>query len=148
VIPALGQVVAGSIFDDPSLLGLRRESDGRVWCHPLTQRTSVDRVYAGGDVVTGPATAVEAMAQGRRAALSMCGDLAPELLHRSLRLADRRIRKAFSGHRETPEEKIREEMPRRPVRLRPANLKEVEEGFREAGACREAKRCLQCHREL
>jgi NADPH-dependent glutamate synthase beta subunit-like oxidoreductase len=148
VVPALGQRVAGSLFEDPALRGLRRELDGRVWVDPKTQRTSIERVYAGGDASSGPSTAVAAMAQGRRAALALWADLAPGPGPRGLRLVDRRIRKPFPGHRETPEEKIREEMPRLSLRLRGGTFREVEEGFREGAACREAGRCLQCHREL
>lgn len=148
VVPALGQRVAGSLFDDPALGALRRETDGRVWVDPTTQRTSVDRVYAGGDAVSGPATAVAAMAQGRRAAIALWAALGAGSPERGRRLVDRRLRKPFPGHRETPEAKIREEMPRVSLRLRGGSFREVEEGFREAAACREAGRCLQCHREL
>lgn len=148
VIPALGQQVGGGVFDDPALSGLRREADGRVWCDPDTQQTSVVGVYGGGDAVTGPATAVHAMAQGRRAALGIGARLVPALLRKGPRLADRCVRRRFPGHCETPEEKIREEMPTRSVRSRLGRRCEVEEGFREGAAVREAGRCLQCHREL
>lgn len=147
VIPALGQRVAGEIFEDPVLAGLRRDSDGAVWADPRTQQTSLPRVYAGGDAVSGPATAVQAMAQGRRAALAIFGDHAAAEVPRT-RLTDRRVRKPFPGHRETPEARIREEMPKLTLRSRKGSFREVEEGYREASACREAGRCLQCHREL
>ncbi len=147
VIPALGQRVDGPLFQDPALAGLERTGDGRIRVAPDSQRTNLDRVYAGGDVVTGPATAVRAMADGRRAALAIyaaragTGGPAP-------RYRDRRVRKPFRGHRETPQARIREEMPKLGLRLRRESLQEVEEGFREPAACREAGRCLQCHREL
>jgi formate dehydrogenase major subunit len=147
VIPALGQRVAGSVFDDPALAGLRRGPGGAVWADPRTQQTSLPRIYAGGDAVSGPAAAVHAMAQGRRAALAIFGDHAASEVPRT-RLADRRVRKPFAGHRETPEAKIREEMPKLTLRSRKGSFREVEEGYREASACREAGRCLQCHREL
>jgi len=147
VVPALGQRVGGDLLTDPRLAGLRRNADGTVWADPVTQRTSVERVYAGGDAVSGPATAVQAMAQGRRAALAIFADLAPgEVPH--TRLTDRRLRQPFRGHRETPQARIREEMPKLTLRARKGNSREVEEGFREASACREVGRCLQCHREL
>ncbi len=38
-------------------------------------RTSLERVYAGGDIVTGAATVISAMAAGKRAAQSICEDL-------------------------------------------------------------------------
>jgi hypothetical protein len=49
---------------------------------------------------------------------------------------------------ETPQEKIREEMRCTPLRGRCNGFGEVEEGFYGGQALREAKRCLQCHREL
>jgi len=147
VVPALGQTAAGGLLDDPALADLRRNADGTVWVENRTQRTSRAAVYAGGDMVTGAATAVQAMAQGRRAALAIFADLALDQVP-NLRLTDRRLRQPFRGHRETPQAKIREEMPRLTLRARKGTFREVEEGFREAGACREAGRCLQCHREL
>jgi NADPH-dependent glutamate synthase beta subunit-like oxidoreductase len=147
VIPALGQQVCGGVLDDPYLAALRRESDGRIWVKPGTQRTSLDRVYAGGDAVSGPATAVQAMAQGRTAALALYAALARDEI-RSSWLTDRRLRNPLPAHHETPQAKIREEMPQLSVRARAGNLREVEEGMREPGACREAGRCLQCDREL
>lgn len=147
VIPALGQRVEGEVFEDPALKGLRRQAGGTVWADPRTQQTSIPRVYAGGDAVSGPATAVLAMAQGRRAALAIFGEHAAAEVPRT-RLTDRRLRKPFPGHRETPEARIREEMPKLTLRSRKGSFREVEEGYREASACREAGRCLQCHREL
>jgi len=147
VIQALGQSVHSDLFADPALAGLRRETDGRVWADPVYQRTSLAGLYAGGDAVSGAATAVQAMAQGRRAALAIFGDLAPEQVPPS-RLADRLLRRPFSRHVETPQARLREEMPKLGLRARKGSVREVEEGLREEGACREAGRCLQCHREL
>jgi NADPH-dependent glutamate synthase beta subunit-like oxidoreductase len=147
VVPALGQAVGGGLLSDPALADLGRNEDGTLWVDHKTQRTTRERVYAGGDVVSGAGTAVEAMAQGRKAALAIFADLAAAQLP-NLRLSDRRLRHRFGGHRESPQAKIREEMPRLTLRSRTGNFREVEEGFREAAACREAGRCLQCHREL
>lgn len=147
VIPCLGQNVQSKIFDDPALKGLRRDRSGRVAAHPLTRHTSVRRLYAGGDMVRGAQTAIAAIADGRAAALSIYGDLKPGEL-KSFTWRNLRLRKPFAGHVETPQEKIREEMRCTPLRGRTANLAEVEEGFYGGQALREAKRCLQCHREL
>ncbi len=147
VVPALGQTVGGALFGDPALAGLRREADGRVWTEPRRQRTNLPKVYAGGDAVAGAATAVEAMAQGRRAALTIYGDLCPGQVPLT-RLADRRLPKPLPAHRETPQARIREEMPKVSTRGRRSHCREVEEGFREAAAHREAARCLQCQRDL
>jgi glutamate synthase (NADPH/NADH) small chain len=41
-----------------------------------TQKTSLDRVYAGGDIVLGAATVILAMGEGRRAAAAVNGLIA------------------------------------------------------------------------
>jgi heterodisulfide reductase subunit A len=45
--------------------------DGTVWTDPVTMETSMKGVFAGGDVVTGPATIIEAICAGKRAARSI-----------------------------------------------------------------------------
>ena len=44
---------------------------GTVWTDPVTMETSVNGVFAGGDVVTGPATVIEAIVGGKHAAESI-----------------------------------------------------------------------------
>jgi len=147
VIPALGQRVGGACFDDPLLASLAREKDGRIKIAPKTYKTNIPGIYSGGDSVAGPATAVLAMAHGRQAALNIYADFFKGK-RRVARLVDRMKRKPFPGHRETSEAKIREDMRKLSLSERKGNFKEVEEGLREVEACREAGRCLQCHREL
>jgi NADPH-dependent glutamate synthase beta subunit-like oxidoreductase len=45
--------------------------DGTVWVDPITMETSLQGVFAGGDVVTGPATVIQAILAGKRAAESI-----------------------------------------------------------------------------
>ena len=45
--------------------------NGTVWVNPVTMETSFKGVFAGGDVVSGPATVIEAIAAGKRAAESI-----------------------------------------------------------------------------
>jgi NADPH-dependent glutamate synthase beta subunit-like oxidoreductase len=45
--------------------------DGTVWVNPITMETSLQGVFAGGDVVTGPATVIQAILAGKRAAESI-----------------------------------------------------------------------------
>jgi NADPH-dependent glutamate synthase beta subunit-like oxidoreductase/CO/xanthine dehydrogenase FAD-binding subunit len=73
VILAVGQRV-----DAPALeaAGLPL-TGGRLAADPLTQRTGVEGVFAGGDVATGPATVIAAMAAGRRAAEAIDAELRP-----------------------------------------------------------------------
>ena len=68
--------VIAAIGQDQNLLGLENTSIGSIkltkWngieADPESFQTSVPGVFAGGDVVTGPATVVEAIAAGRKAA--------------------------------------------------------------------------------
>jgi NADPH-dependent glutamate synthase beta subunit-like oxidoreductase len=71
--------VISAIGQDQNLLGLGNKSYGAIKltkgngidADPETFKTSVAGVFAGGDVVTGPATAVEAIAAGRKTAAAI-----------------------------------------------------------------------------
>ena len=45
--------------------------DGTVWVNPITMETSMPGVFAGGDAATGPASVIEAIRDGKRAAESI-----------------------------------------------------------------------------
>jgi heterodisulfide reductase subunit A2 len=66
LIPAIGQVPDVSGIDTVS--GLEITADNRVRVDAHTFETGLPGVFAGGDLVLGPATVVEAIAQGREAA--------------------------------------------------------------------------------
>jgi len=51
--------------------GLEVNDRGNIVADPATGRTSRDRIWAGGDIVTGAATVILAMGAGRKAALDM-----------------------------------------------------------------------------
>ena len=76
--------VISAIGQDQNLLGLENKSFGAIKltkgnsidADSTTFQTSVAGVFAGGDVVTGPATAVEAIAAGRKAAATIDAYLA------------------------------------------------------------------------
>ncbi len=51
--------------------GIEVNEDGTVWVNPITMETSLQGVFAGGDVVTGPATVIEAIRAGKCAAESV-----------------------------------------------------------------------------
>jgi NADPH-dependent glutamate synthase beta subunit-like oxidoreductase len=67
VILAIGEI--------PDLRFLPKEielnNDGTVWVNPITMETSLLGVFAGGDAVTGPASVIEAIRDGKRAAESI-----------------------------------------------------------------------------
>jgi NADPH-dependent glutamate synthase beta subunit-like oxidoreductase/Pyruvate/2-oxoacid:ferredoxin oxidoreductase delta subunit len=69
VIPALGQLTEASCI--PKLLQDEKARVPMITTDPLTLETRVPGVFAGGDVATGPASIIEAVGQGKRAAASI-----------------------------------------------------------------------------
>jgi glutamate synthase (NADPH/NADH) small chain len=55
--------------------GLAINNRGYIIADPETGRTNLPGVYAGGDIVTGAATVIEAMGAGRRAAAAIDEEL-------------------------------------------------------------------------
>jgi NADPH-dependent glutamate synthase beta subunit-like oxidoreductase len=66
VISAVGQRV-----DSKGLRGLDTQKDGTIRVDPETGATSVEGVFAGGDAVTGPGWAIDAIAAGKKGAVSI-----------------------------------------------------------------------------
>jgi NADPH-dependent glutamate synthase beta subunit-like oxidoreductase len=64
-----------AIGETPSVGFLPKEvelnEDGTIWVNPITMETSLQGVFAGGDVVSGPASVIEAIRDGKRAAESI-----------------------------------------------------------------------------
>jgi len=124
--------------------GVEATDWGTIVADEETCATPLEGVFAGGDGVSGPASAIEAMAAGRRAA---------ESIHRYLRGEDLREGRRFEWPR--PEE-IQVPIPRDVVYAgrecgchlgveeRCATFEEVELGLTEGQAVAEAKRCLSC----
>jgi NADPH-dependent glutamate synthase beta subunit-like oxidoreductase len=67
VILAIGETPDVEFLPKEITLG---ESD-TIWVDPITMETSLKGVFAGGDAVTGPATVIEAILAGKRAAGSI-----------------------------------------------------------------------------
>ena len=115
---------------------------GRIVIDPDTLATTAPGIYAGGDAAFGPRIAINAVADGKRAARS---------IDESLR---GRARPEFDGtveidvhsryERTLDFESIpRQKPPTRPISRR-IGIAEVEECFGEAEARREGSRCLRC----
>ena len=66
IIVAIGQRV-----DPRGLKGFDTNRDGTIRVDPSTGETSVKGVFAGGDMVTGPGWAIDAIASGKKAAESI-----------------------------------------------------------------------------
>jgi len=142
VIPALGQMP-----EIPAEFGIETGRRGVVQVDPDTLRTSREKVFAGGDAVSGAATVIEAIASGRRAASSIDrylggnGIIDEELIPPEENNPFLGRCEGFSGlQRETPNTL--------PMEKRLSTFKEVECPLDEEAAMREAKRCLRCDLRL
>jgi NADPH-dependent glutamate synthase beta subunit-like oxidoreductase len=118
---------------------------------PETFRTSRPGVFAGGDLVTGPNTVVDAVASGKIAAASMDQHLRGEEIRRvySITRPSAYIKPCELTEQES-EDLARAERPEMPVlspEKRKYNLKEVHLGLTEKQAVTEARRCLRCELE-
>jgi NADPH-dependent glutamate synthase beta subunit-like oxidoreductase len=64
-----------AIGEAPDLTFLPKDvelnEDGTVWVNPITMETTLKGVFAGGDAVSGPASVIEAIRDGKRAATSI-----------------------------------------------------------------------------
>lgn len=103
-------------------------------------------VYAGGDVALGPATATEAMAHGKKAALGIHEYLIGET-QVSIRKKRERMRGAPSegglvGEQPTATLRTRIPIKKLPPKERKHNFNEIEFGYTQEEAVQEAKRCL------
>jgi len=110
--------------------------------NPYTLETKKKGVFAGGDVVTGPKTVIEAMAHGKQAAAAIAaylqGEEIPSFIEPDL--------KDNSYNPIDPHEPTitRAPVPTLPVTERINNFKESNLSMDEETAQREAARCLDC----
>jgi hypothetical protein len=113
--------------------------------------TSAEGIFGAGDAVSGPATVIEAIAQGERAAIAADRYLRGEPLDSTILVGHappcpEQTSESQDGEEGDVEERPREVVPCLDARARAGNFKEVEIGFDEAAAKREAGRCLHCDR--
>ncbi len=112
---------------------------------PETLVTSNDKIFAAGDVVTGPSTIADSMAQGQRAAESVMRYLEGKPLKKEYQLAQ--PSKFVEPVKLTPDQYAalkRPKMPRLSVDARRGNFNLVETGYSEEMARNEALRCQRC----
>jgi NADH-quinone oxidoreductase subunit F len=146
-------ILAISQEPDVSLLvgenGLKVSSWSTLEVDPETLLTSVEGVFAGGDVVSGPNTVTAAMSHGKIAAQMIDKFVCGEPLERKYEVTRPAARvEAVELSEEETHSLKRPEMPSIPIDQRTSSFKEVELGFGEAAAIAEAKRCLRCDLEV
>jgi len=112
---------------------------------PLTLRSRREKVFASGDLTSGPRSAIEAMAQGREAAVSIDRFLRGETLRWGRAYWDGTCITDFPVDRSGAIVRPRATVPRLPVQSRDA-LNEIEKALGTKEAREEAERCLNCGR--
>ena len=143
IIAAIGQYP-----EIPGQFDLAIGKGNVIQVDPDNLATSREGVFAGGDVISGPASVIEAIATGRKAAssidkflggdgdISECGIKGPAA-------------QSYTGKREEGFADLkRVVMPTLPLSERHDGFHEIELGFSDDQAVNEAKRCLQCDLEL
>lgn len=174
VIPAIGQTTDLSVLGSSG--GVKSTRRGTIEVNQATLATSEEGVFAGGDCVTGPATLVEALAAGNRAAHVIDRYLRGESLEHSdqdnieeifdklgVYNRDEDVESATGRERAPlhhqpvcildPQSDVgaiggrrRAHQVARPVDERVRDFDEVELGFEPRTAVLEAERCIRCYR--
>jgi NADPH-dependent glutamate synthase beta subunit-like oxidoreductase len=153
------ELIPGSEFTvkvDAVITALGQESD---WCcltpecactltdwgtmkvDPLTLQSEDPDIFTGGDAARGPKTVIEAIADGRQAAISIDRYLGGQ----SLRLArDIQLKAIEEPQRGKYDRAARAQMPHLDPKKRAKNFSEVQKGLTKRVTVQEAKRCISC----
>jgi heterodisulfide reductase subunit A-like polyferredoxin len=140
IIPAIGQAPDLSPFKG---MEIETTPQGMIKVDPITLQTSKKGVFAGGDAVSGPWIAIEAVAAGKEAAVSIDRYLREKDLgegRQKPELKKARYEEIYQGQSKAP----RARMETIPLEERRRTFSEVKTGFGEEEAKREALRCLNC----
>jgi NADPH-dependent glutamate synthase beta subunit-like oxidoreductase len=133
-----------AIGESTDLSILPREMKTRndhIVVEPVTLETNLPGVFAAGVAVSGPGSVVEAIASGKKAAVSIDRYLRGEDL-KAGRQAEAKVVK--KPPREGVEKRPRQAIPLLPVDQRKSNFNEIKMGFDRDRAEREERRCMAC----
>ncbi len=149
IIPAIGEKPDLSLIEGKPI---NITKQGTVEIDPSSCQTNQPEVFAGGDCVTGPATLIEAIAAGNRAARSIDQYLQSGKVTSPVEytienwLHDVALNRQRDGNivakqpRQSPEQL--------PIPDRVLNFDEVEQPLTYEAAVKEAERCLRCYRVM
>ena len=143
IIPAIGQYVDQSCMEKLNEIEWTRR--GTIHVNMANMTTSQPDVFAVGDAVTGPATVIEAIGGGKRAANAidryLSGLPQPKMPPVPVRRANTDFIEISAG---TKMALKRPEMPLLNIERRRTTYQQVELGYSENMAREEARRCLRC----
>jgi NADPH-dependent glutamate synthase beta subunit-like oxidoreductase len=136
VILAIGQKIDNR-FLDPTLF-----NSAGVRFDPITLQSAKAKILVAGDLSKGPKSIVEAMAQGKEAALTVKRLLTGEDLYYE-RGNGKPLEMQFEPDWARAKKQARLSMPQIPLSRR-KGFQEVAKGYSQADALAEAERCLNC----
>lgn len=142
VILAIGQRAELSFLSPED--GVEITPQGTVRINVDTLATTAPGVFAGGDAAFGPRNLIEAVANGKQAALSIDGYLRGFTPVWSTRMKFRQLRSTTYRMPTGYELAARTTPPSIPTERR-TGLQEVEQQFSAQQAREQAERCLHCH---
>ncbi len=120
---------------------------GRVIVDEKSLQTSVKGVYAGGDLVSGPASVIEAIQMGRIAASSIDKLMGGNgVIEQSL--IDKDEVSSYLGREEGFADRKRVEIQKQPVKDRIPGFSQVEYCLTKDEVVKESERCLKCQLRL
>jgi NADH-quinone oxidoreductase subunit F len=138
VIVAIGEKVDSKFLEE---FGVEINKNTTVKVDSVSLKTSLSNVYAGGDLTAGPATAVEAMADGKKAAKAIDRELMgkgrfAQLFTTTIEYNDRVPTEVF--------DEGKQDGKKLSVSQRRNNFKEVSLGLTKPQVAIETQRCLRC----
>jgi len=142
IIPAIGQEPDLSFLGEES--GVKASKWNFIEVDPDTLQTNVRGIFAGGDVVSGPASVIEAIAAGQKAAVVIDNYLRRDELTKGQKVPKPRMLIDLIEMTEEMETYQRPAVPTLSIEERRKGFKEAELSFEENTAVCEAKRCLRC----
>jgi NADPH-dependent glutamate synthase beta subunit-like oxidoreductase len=114
---------------------------GTMRVDPLTLQSEDPDLFAGGDAARGPKTVIEAIADGRQAAISIDRYLSGQNLRLGRDIQLKAIEEPQRGkYDRTPRAQMIHLDPKKRVK----NFNEVQKGFTKGVTVQEAKRCISC----
>jgi len=140
VIVAIGQAADSPFLKEQ---GISVNDEGQLVADPITLETPIEGVFAGGDAYYGPKTVVEAIGCGKEASVSIDRYLRGLDLYTGRELRDAGLTPITEPYREKYDPAPRTEVAWIPTRER-MKSDEVQIGFTEDQAVREARRCITC----
>jgi NADPH-dependent glutamate synthase beta subunit-like oxidoreductase len=139
--------IISAIGEEPDLSFLKGEQliftgEGLLQSDPDTLETNLPGIFAGGDAVSGPATAIQALGAGKKAAIYIDQYLQGRILEKNK--AEARVEKEERMWWQEMVKAERQRMPELPLTERALNFSETKLGLTRESALKEAMRCLGC----